>query len=151
MDSSISNRLKITFLIHGIISAILGALLWLIPGRSLMMLGWVGKVFQVPGTDLSVTGDFFVDPFITRLLGAALLALALSSFLGWRATRWEQVAIVVKQEAVLCVLGVVAFFYVLARNFRPMPLIGWGVMILLAAFALAWGVAWRSEGRATKT
>jgi hypothetical protein len=146
MDRPISKRLRITFLIHGIISAVLGALLWLIPGRSLMPLGWVVKSFQLPGTDVNISGDFFVDPFITRLLGAALLALALSSFLGWRATRWEQVAIVVQQETALCVLGVVAFFYVLARSFRPMPPIGWAVMILLAAFAVAWGVAWRSKG-----
>jgi hypothetical protein len=31
-----------------------------------------------------------------------------------------------------------------------MPLIGWAVMILLAAFAVAWGVAWWSEGRTAK-
>jgi hypothetical protein len=146
MDQPISNRLRITFLVHGIISAILGAAMWLIPGRILSLLGWVDEFVQLPGSDLSIPGQTFVDPFITRLLGAALLALALSSFLGWRATRWEQVAIVVQQETALCVLGVLAFFYVLARGLRPMPLIGWGVMILLAAFTMAWGIAWRSKG-----
>ena len=150
MDKPISNRLRITFLIHCIISAILGAAMWLIPGRTLVLLGWVDEFVQVPGLEMGIPGQTFVDPLITRLLGAALLSLALSSFLGWRATRWEQVAIVVQQETALCVLGVVAFFYVLARGLRPMPLIGWAVMILLAAFAVAWGVAWRSEGRVAK-
>ena len=150
MDSPISKRLRITFLIHGIISAILGALLWLIPGRTLVMLGWVDISYTLPGSDLSVPGETFVDVFITRLLGAALLALALSSFLGWRAERWSQVAFLVQQETAFCLLGLVAFFYVLARALRPMPVIGWVVMLLLAAFAVAWGVAWRAEGRAAK-
>lgn len=146
MDSPISNRLRITFLAHWIISAILGAALWIVPARTLILLGWVGEV-QLPKSDITVSGDIFVDPFLTRLLGAALLALALSSFLGWRAKSWGQVAFLVQQEALFCVLGVVAFFYVLIRGYRAIPLIGWAVMILLAVFAIAWGVAWRSEGR----
>jgi len=124
--------------------------MWVIPGRSLTLLGWVDEFVQLPGSDLSIPGQTFVDPLISRLLGSALLALALSSFLGWRAVRWEQVAIVVKQETAVCVLSVVAFLYVLARGLRPMPLIGWAVMILLLAFGLAWGFAWWMEGRAAK-
>jgi hypothetical protein len=150
MDKPISNRLRITFLLHWIISAISGALLWLIPGRTLALLGWVEPFYQLPESDLSIPGETFVDPFITRLLGAALLALALSSFLGWRAQRTSQVAFLIQQEAAFCVLSVVSFFYVLARGLRPMPLMGWLVMLLLAAFAIAWGVAWRSEGRTAK-
>lgn len=150
MDRPISNRLRITFLLHWIISAILGAAMWLIPGRTLTLMGWVGEFVQLPGTELSIPGQTFVDPFISRLYGAALLAMAFSSFLGWRAKRWEQVAFVVQQEAVFCALGVAAFFAVLALGGRPMPLSGWGVMILLAAFAIAWGFAWWSEGRTAK-
>lgn len=149
MDRPISNRLRITFLLHWIISAILGAAMWLVPGRTLTLLGWVGKFVQLPGSEVSIPGQTFVDPFISRLYGAALLALAFSSFLGWRARRWGQVAFLVQQEAIFCVLGVVAFFAVLLLAQRVIPLIGWGVMALLAAFAIAWGVAWLSEGRAT--
>ena len=151
MEKPISNRLQITFLIHCIISAIIGAAMWLIPGRILTLLGWVDESVRLPGSELSIPGWTFVDPFLTRLLGAALLALAFSSFLGWRAERWSQVAFLVQQETVFCVLGVVAFFYVLARGMRPIPLIGWAAMILLAAFAVAWGIAWWSEGKSAKT
>jgi hypothetical protein len=112
----------------------------------LTLFGWVGEFVQLPESGLSIPGQTFVDPFITRLYGAALLALAFSSFLGWKAKRWEQVAVVVKQEAVFCLLGVAAFFAVLVLAERPMPLSGWGVMLLLAAFAVAWGGAWRSKG-----
>jgi hypothetical protein len=146
MDRPITNRLRITFLLHWIISAILGAALWLIPGRTLTLMGWVGEFVRLPESELSIPGQTFVDPFITRLYGAALLALAFSSFLGWKAQRWEQVAVVVKQEAVFCVLGVAAFFAVLLMAERPMPPSGWAVMLLLAVFALAWGVAWQKEG-----
>lgn len=150
MDRPISNRLQITFLIHFIVSAILGAAMWLIPGRTLTLLGWVGEFIQLPGAEVSIRGQTFVDPFISRLFGAALLALAFSSFLGWRAKHWEQVALVVQQEAVFCVLGVAAFFAVLFLAERPMPLSGWGVLLLLAGFAVAWGVAWQTDGRAAK-
>jgi hypothetical protein len=146
MDRPITNRLRITFLLHWIISAILGAALWMIPGRTLTLMGWVGEFVQLPESALSIPGQTFVDPFITRLYGAALLALAFSSYLGWRAKHWEQVAFVVKQETVYCVLGVGSFFAVLALAERPMPPSGWAVMLLLAVFAVAWGIAWRNKG-----
>jgi len=148
MDQPITNRLRIIFLLHWIISAILGAAMWLIPGRTLTLFGWVGEFVQLPGSEVTIPGQTFVDPFISRLYGAALLALAFSSFLGWRAKRWEQVALVIQQEAVFCILSVAAFFAVLALAERPMPLSGWAVMLLMAAFAVAWGIAWRSGGRA---
>jgi hypothetical protein len=151
MDRPFPNWLRITFLIHSIISAIFGVAMWLIPGRTLTWLGWVEEFVQLPGPDLSIPGWTFVDPFISRLLGSALLALAFSSFLGWRAKRWEQVGLLVQQEAIFCLLSVMAFFYVLVRGMRPMPAIGWVVMIPLAVFGVAWGVAWRSEGRSAKT
>ena len=68
--------------------------MWLIPGRTLTLFGWVGEFVQLPGSQVTIPGQTFVDPFISRLFGAALLALAFSSFLGWKAKRWEQVAIV---------------------------------------------------------
>jgi hypothetical protein len=151
LDKPMTQNLRVTFLLHWIVCAILGAALWLIPGRTLTLVGWVGEFIQLPESNLSIPGQTFVDPFITRLYGAALLALAFSSYLGWKAKRWEQVAMVVKQEAAFCVLGVVSFFAVLLLAERPMPLSGWAVMLLLAAFAIAWGVDWWSEGRTAKT
>lgn len=148
MDKPISNSLRITFLIHCIVSAVMGAAMWLVPGRALTLLGWVSESVQLPGSELSIPGQTFVDPLISRLFGAALLALAFSSFLGWMAKRWEQVALVVQQEAIFCVLSVGAFIAVLVLGGRMMPLSGWALLALSVAFSVAWGVAWMSEGRA---
>jgi hypothetical protein len=97
----------------------LGALLLLIPGRTLLALGWAP-----------------IDPIISRILGAALLALAWSSFRGWRATDRSQVAIVLEMEAVYTVLGCVGLLrHLLFANY---PVIVWAVFLLLLVFAAAW-------------
>src|SRR5512135_56895 len=105
METPVSNSLKDTFLVHMIIGLVLGAALWLIPGRTITLLGWVPAQVQLPQSGLSISGQTFVDPVITRLLGAALLALAYSSFMGWRAVRRDQVNLVVQMEFVYCILG----------------------------------------------
>lgn len=114
-----SKALKITFLVHGIVALLFGLLLLLIPGRLLLWLGWAP-----------------IDPIISRLLGAALLGLAWSSFRGWRATERAQVAIVLEVEAVFTVLGCAGLLRHLL--FSRWPLMVWAVFALLAAFAVAW-------------
>lgn len=114
-----SKALKITFLVHGIVALLFGLLLLLIPGRLLLWLGWAP-----------------IDPIISRLLGAALLGMAWSSFRGWRATERAQVAIVLEVEAVFTVLGCAGLLRHLL--FSRWPLMVWAVFALLAAFAVAW-------------
>jgi hypothetical protein len=82
MNKSISRGLHITFLIHAVVAVVFGVLLLLIPGRSLTLIGWVPETITIPNSDLSAPGTFLVDAIITRLLGAALLAMAFSSFQG---------------------------------------------------------------------
>ena len=143
MDNSISRGLHITFLLHAIVAVILGALLWLIPGQSLSFLDWVPETLTIGNTDVSGPGTYLVDPIITRLLGAALLAMAFSSFLGWRAEKWDQVKLLVQFEAVYCILAVIAFVAVLILD-RPFNWIRWVTLIVIAAFAVAWSLAyWR--------
>ena len=72
-----SKALKTTFLVHAIFAALGGGILLLIPGRFLLWLGWAP-----------------IDPIMSRLFGAALLALAWSSFQGWRAREWAQVFLI---------------------------------------------------------
>ena len=146
MNEGISSRLRYTFLIHMIVSAIMGAALFLIPGRTLTLVGWVQEMVTLPESELAVPGGTFVDPLITRLLGAALLALAFASFQGWRAKSWGQVSLLVQMEAVFCVLGVAAFIvvtYTISRNpaGRVIPIAFWVDLVILAAFAVAWGIA----------
>ena len=114
--------LRVLFPVHAVIALVLGAPLLLAPGR---FLGWVG---WAP-----------VDPLLTRLLGAALLALAWSSFRGWRAKEWSQVAILVEAEALFAVLSCAGLLRHLLR--AHYTLLVWGPCALLFVFALAWMVA----------
>ena len=161
MDKPVSQSLKNIFLIHAILSVLVGVGLWLIPGRFLTFAGWVPEIVEmvVLETVVQAPGTFRVDPFITRAFGAALLALAYSSYLGWRSRNWEQVALIVKSEAVFCILALTGFIASLmiriSRNPRPIteqlqnfPVVGWVEMIVLAGFALAWIWALRAH---TKT
>ena len=114
-----SKALKTTFLIHAVVAVVFGLLLLIIPGRILVWMNWAP-----------------IDPIISRLLGAALLALAWSSFRGWRATDSAQVEILVEVEAVLTVLGSVALLrHLLFATYPPMV---WGILAIYLAFAIAW-------------
>ena len=67
-----SRGLKITFLIHAIVALVFGLLLYLQPGLWARMVNWAP-----------------FDPSLTRVYGAALSALAVSSWFGYRAARWD--------------------------------------------------------------
>jgi hypothetical protein len=114
-----SKGLKLTFLIHAIVAGLMGALLLLIPGRFLQAIGWAP-----------------IDPILSRVLGAALLALAWSSFRGWQASDWVQVAILVELEVAYTVLGCVGLLRHLL--FARYPLIVWLDFVVLLLFAIAW-------------
>jgi phosphatidylserine synthase len=145
MDNPLSSWLRTTFLLHWIISALLGVPLFLVPGRTLTILGWVPQWVQLPESELSIPGQTFVDAAITRLLGAALLALAFSSFRGWRVKQWGEVEILIQMEAIFCVTGTVAFLAGFALMERPTPVIGYILTLILAVFAVAWGLALRRK------
>lgn len=148
MEKPISSFLRSTFLIHLIIGGILGIFIFAIPGRTLTLLRWVEVSVPFPNSDIVVPGTFFVDGTITRLLGAALLALAFSSFLGWRASIWNQVALLVQAELVFCLLGALAFILGgIITSTRPMPIIGYVLLVILLAFDAAWAWAYRLGAR----
>lgn len=113
---------KATFLVHMIVAGLTGFVLWAAPGRFLTLLGWAP-----------------IDPIISRFLGAALLACALSSYRGWRAADFMQVAALVEIELVFTSLACAG----LLRHilFGWWPLMVWILFGILVAFALAWGAA----------
>ena len=115
-----SKALKTTFWVHSVVSLLLGAPLLIVPGRLLLALGWAP-----------------IDPLLSRVLGAALLALAWSSFRSWRASERQEVAIVIEMEAAFTVLACVG----LGRHLfvARYPLVPWLLFALSLAFALAWG------------
>jgi hypothetical protein len=115
--------LKIVFLVHMVIAAVLGALLLVIPGRFLGWFGWAP-----------------VDPLLTRVLGGALLALAWGSFRGWRAKDRAQVAVLIEVEAAFTILGAIGLLrHLLIASY---PWMVWTLFAGLAAFAVVWVVAW---------
>jgi hypothetical protein len=124
-----SKLLKGTFLVHAIVAVILGAALLAAPGRVLGWLGWAP-----------------IDPLMSRLLGAALLALAWSSFRGWLASEWSQVAILVEAEVFFTVLACAGLLRHLLR--AGYGLVVWGPFAVLAAFAVLWIVSLLRETRA---
>ena len=114
--------LRIVFLVHMVIVAVLGALLLALPGRFLGGLGWAP-----------------VDPLLSRVLGAALLALAWGSFRAWRARDRQQVILLLEIEAAFTILACAGLLrHLLIANYPWMP---WLLLAGLAAFAVAWVVA----------
>ncbi len=114
-----SRFLKVVFLIHAVVALLVGAPLLIAPGQFLGLFGWAP-----------------VEPILCRLLGAALLGLAWSSFRGWRARDRQQVAFLVEMEAAFTVLGCIGILrHLLIANY---PLVVWLVLAVLAAFAIAW-------------
>ena len=146
MDKPISSFLRNTFLVHMVIGGLLGAFIFLIPGRALTWLGWVPTNVAVLDTGLTVPGTTFVDPVIVRLVGAALLALAFSSFLGWRSSTWGQVALLVQVELVYCALSSVALItgWVVRGNLQ---VIAYVLLMILLAFVAAWAWAYQQGAR----
>jgi hypothetical protein len=114
-----SKALKVTFLIHAIVALGFGVPLLLAPGRFLIMLGWI-----------------HIDSMLSRVLGAALLALAWSSWRGWQAKEKTQVSTLLELETIFTVLGVVGLLRELI--IFPYPSIYWLLCAILTAFAVAW-------------
>ena len=114
-----SKVLRTTFLVHAILALVLGAPLLLAPGRFLGLIGWEP-----------------VDPILSRVLGAALLALAWSSYRGWRAANRAQVAFLLEAEAVFTALGAIGVLrHLVGANY---PFMVWLLFAVLALFAVAW-------------
>jgi len=114
-----SKGLKITFLIHAIVALAFGIVLYLRP------VSWALLVHWTP-----------LDGDMTRMYGAALVALAVSSWFGYRAKRWEEVRILVLMEITFTVLSAVGELWGLL--FRNTPAFAWVAVASWVAFAVAW-------------
>jgi hypothetical protein len=126
--------LRYTFLVHGIITALLGAVLLIIPGRFLEWIGWLP-----------------VEPLLTRVLGSALLALAWGSLArGWWAGDRVRMSVLLEIQAAFHVLACAGLLrHLLIANY---PAMVWIVFAVLAVFGVIWVVGLFitiRQGRAT--
>jgi hypothetical protein len=115
-----STGLRTTFWLHAIVAFVFG----------------IGYLFAP-----IFVGDLFgidpVDPFITRLYGAAMLALCGSSVLAAMADRLERVDIVLKMEVGYTLLALLVCLY--AIFFASAPAITWVAVAIFAIFFVAFG------------
>lgn len=147
MDKPISNRLKTIFLVYAILAVIVGLMMWVAPGRVLTLVGWVEAELEVPGTDMTFPGHILVDPYITRGLGAAFFAMAFTSFLGWRANRWNEVAFTVKFNTVFCAFAFAGL--ILSLDLGNRPFTSWNLLetVFMVVFGIGFGWAWWTHSR----
>lgn len=116
MDKPISSGLKSTFLIHCLVALVFGLVFLFYP--------------QVWG---SLAGVKVLSHDLYRMLGAAILAFGLSSWLASRAKTFESVRIVVLMEILWTALAaLIALYYLIRWSYPPLY---WLDAILMAAFA----------------
>ena len=113
---------RVTFALHSILALVVGFFLLIAPGRTLDAVGWAES-----------------EPILTRFLGAALSALAWSSFRGWRAKDWNQVSYLVELEGIFAILASVGIIRHLIRNSFPWYI--WTLLVIFILFAIAWLIA----------
>lgn len=117
-DQSIPNGLRWVYLLHAIGGGIFGLTWFFTPTLWGTLVNW--------GT---------VDPTITRLYGGAIVSIAFSSWLGYRANAWSQLQILVVFDIALSVLTALAGLYevLLADG----PVFTWVIIAISVFFTLA--------------
>ncbi len=122
--------ISIVFLIHTFVSLFFGVVLTFLPGVWANIMNWQP-----------------LDTAMTRLVGAAMCAFAVGSFLCFIAKRWEQVRIVVLMEITLTVIGLLVGLY--EALFAGAPVSIWINTALFAAFAIAWVLVYIAGSKET--
>ena len=87
--------------------------------------------FIAPETWSTLTG--WPDEASTgRILGAAIIAIGSAAFFGFRASKWEEIEIVVLMELVWNIVGLVGMLW----NFAvfTLPIAGWLIVGLLGLY-----------------
>lgn len=114
----ISSGLRLLFLVHFVVALVFGLLYLLFPK---IFLGMVG----MPVSDLQAN----------RVIGAAILTFATSSWFCYKNPEWERVKIVVIAEIVWTVLVVLLGLY--GIFFAGTPATEWIDVVMMAGFAAA--------------
>ena len=121
MENQIPSGLKTTFLVHFVAGLLFGLIYLLIPEVWGKLIGWP-----------------VLESTPWRLLGAAMLVFAMSSWLAYKAIGWEEVKIVVQMEIAWTILATLVLLWGLI--FAGLPTFAWVNTVILAAFAVAFSV-----------
>jgi hypothetical protein len=114
-----SKGLRTTFLVHVIVVLVFGVPLLLVP-----------KTYE------AITQWDPIEPAIARTLGAMLLSLGVSSWMGYKASSWSEVRIVVVQEIAFTLLGSLASLY---QALGPgAPTMVWLNIAVMGIFCVFW-------------
>jgi hypothetical protein len=82
-----------------------------------------------------LTGWPFMDPTSGRVMGALMIGFGFASILGFRATSWEQVEIIVLADIVWEIFAIVAMTWMMLVH-PTIPFSGWFLVILLTLFTV---------------
>lgn len=115
-DQRISSGLKTTFFIHFIITSVVGVQHVLAPRW------WT----DLAGMEITITVTW-------RIIGAAVIGFAVSSFLAYKAEFWEQVRIVVIMEIIWSVIAALVIIW--GIFIEEVPPLEWLNVALLICFA----------------
>jgi hypothetical protein len=119
MEKQITAGLRYTFLVHGIMMSIFALIYLFVPVLWGDLTGCLSN--QVPQ--------------VFRLLGTAILGYAISSFLAFRETSWDNVKIMAQMECITNVLWVIVIL--LGLFFWDLPGIAWMYFVVMSGFAIA--------------
>lgn len=122
MDKQITAGLRYTFLVHGVMMTVFALVYLFVPVLWGNLTGCLSN--QVPQ--------------VFRIFGAAILGLAMASFLAYRETSWNEVKIVAQTERILNILF--AIVVLLGLLFWELPRIGWMYFVVMTGFAIAFNV-----------
>jgi uncharacterized protein YjeT (DUF2065 family) len=126
MEKQISTGLKNTYLIHFLLGLIFGLIYLLIPDVWNNLINW----------DIS-------DPAAYRLVGAAVLAFGVSSWLAYKDGVWTHVKVLTQLEIIWTTLA--TFVMLWGMIFEGLPSFGWVNTVIFAAFALAFSVLYTKQ------
>ncbi len=124
VEGQVPRGLRVTFLVHVIVASVFGLVFMMIPEVYAALTG-------LPVLDWAMS--------IARMLGAAQLGLAVSSWLAYKETQFERVKIVVQMEVVWSILGTLVAAYGVV--FGGFPFVFWTNVVIMAAFAVAFTVS----------
>jgi len=116
LSENIGNLAKYVFLLAFIVDLIFGVWYFISPESWTALTDWPTELAS------------------GRMLGVAIIMLAVGSIMAYRATSWEQVELYVMMEIVWNLLGVIGMIWNYAT--MTLPVAGWFMTGLLAVFLL---------------